>query len=62
MLELDVIVGGPTSPSRVCTLPHCFAVEYRLRFIHINLGYATTTSPAIKLCLLMVKIIVSKFD
>ena len=61
MLELDVVIGGPTSPSGICTFPHRFAFKYRLRLVHIDSVDATTASLAGKMSLLvMMNVVINK--
>lgn len=62
MLELDVVIGGSSSPPGISTLAHSFAIEYRLRLIQINLGDAAPTSPIVELSLLMMQVVIGKFD
>ena len=62
MLKLDIIVGGAAPPPGISTLAHGLAVEDGLRLVHVNLGYAAPTSPAVQLGLLCVQIVVSDFD
>lgn len=47
MLKLDIIVGGAAPPPGIGTLAHCLAVEDGLRLVHVDLGYAAPTSPAV---------------
>ena len=62
MLKLDIVIGGPSSPSSICTFPHSFTFKYRLRLVHIYSGDATTTSLAGKMPLLvMMNVVIHKF-
>lgn len=47
MLELNIIVGGSTSPSSIGALPDRLAIEHGLRLVQVDLRDAASSSPAI---------------